>query len=720
MTKSRSAWLLLIFLYLGTLFGSYQIQSSRFAEVADLLAADDSVELVFQIRSEPRKYLARFASDTEQTQYSANVRITQIGTDSGNFSLSAPATVLFTSEEFAFYRGQTLSAQVELIKPIADNRSCCLIKALEEPKLVAPANRAFEFARSIRSGLQDSLSGNLPNGDALVPGLVLGDTSGQSSSLETAMRGSGLAHLTAVSGGNVTIVLGLFIAVFSIFGLSNRALVVVAGVALAGYVLAVGFDASVMRAAAMGSITLLAFVSKRAITTGWILVGAVYLLTAFNPWLWLNWGFLLSVSATAGLIWFAPKIMQAITWRKPFDLLAALVAATMAATWVTAPLLALMTQSVPVVSIIANLIAAPLVAITTILGLLAALISLINPVLATPLSFLAALPAELIGQVALWSSNLPGAQLELATPLGISIFFIAIASVIGLLITTKFKRATFLMVFSIVLSYPLLVIGFRQVDGWPPENTFLIACDVDQGTAILLPLNRSTALLIDTGGEPQLINQCLSRVGISELSGVFISHFHADHAGGLSGVIAGRKVHNLYLSPNPNPIAQSDTVTALASENGIQSKVITQPFAVQFGDYTIRTLWPVAGNIPTNENDSSLILLISKRNPFGGEDVKFLFTGDIEPEGQQQLMRLVDPDVDVALVPHHGSRFQDPMFAKWTDAKWGVISVGENTFGHPAQDTMDNWQEAGAKVVRTDLNGDIAIIIEQDGLAVKK
>ncbi|MBM3690797.1 MAG: ComEC/Rec2 family competence protein [Actinobacteria bacterium] len=712
MNRSKTTWLLLIALYIGTLFGSYHIQSARFAEVSELLAAKESVTLEFEIRSEPRQYLARFASDTESSQFSTNVRITKID----NFELSAPATILFTADNFEFFRGQTLTAKAELIKEIKDNRSCCLIKAVDEPKLVKPANWAFEFAQTIRAGLQESLAGRTPTGGALVPGLVLGDTSGQSSSLETAMRGSGLAHLTAASGGNVTIVLGLFIAVFSIFGLSNRGLVLVAALALAGYVLAVGFDASVMRAATMGSITLLAFVSKRTITTGWILITAVYLLTVFNPWLWRNWGFLLSVSATAGLIWFAPKIMQIIKWRKPFDLLGGLVAATMAATWVTAPLLALMTQSVPVVSIIANLIAAPLVAITTILGLLAALISLINPILATPLSYLAALPAELIGQVALRTSNLPGAQLELATPLGITMFVIAIVSVIGLLTTSRYKRATFFVVFGLVLSFPLLVIGFRQIDGWPAKNTFLIACDVEQGTAVLLLLNRNSALLFDTGGDPQLINQCLGRAGISEVSGVFISHFHADHAGGFAGVITGRKVKNVYVSPNPNPMAQSVQVNALAKTNGINIQVVTAPFTVTYGEYTISTLWPKSGEVPTNENDSSLILLISKPSPFGGQPIEFLFTGDIEPTGQEQLMRIAAPGVDVALVPHHGSRFQDPRFAKWTGARLGIISVGENTFGHPADDTISNWQQAGARVVRTDLNGDVAIVIEENGL----
>ncbi|MFM1905494.1 MAG: hypothetical protein RIT32_290 [Actinomycetota bacterium] len=724
MTKTKISWLVLGILYISTLFASFQIQSTRFGDVAEILNREGEFEAEFEIRSEPRKYLARYASDSESIRYSLNVKVTKLMVGSPenprDISVSAPATLLVTADQFDYYRGQTLRAEAKFIARIFDNRSCCLIEAQEFPELVVGANRAFEFARNIRVNLQDSMSASFPNGDALVPGLVLGDTSAQTKDLEVAMRGSGLAHLTAVSGGNVTIVLGLFIAVFSIFGLSNRALVLVASIALAGYVLAVGFDASVMRAATMGSITLLAFLSKKIVTTGLILLSAVYLLTVFNPWLWRSWGFLLSVTATAGLIWLAPRIMQVISLPKPFDLLAGLIAATVAATWVTAPLLALMTQNVPVVSVISNLIAAPLVAITTILGLIAAFISLVSPNFGTPLSFVASLPAELIAQVALWSSNLPGAQLELGSPLGLAIFLIAIVSVIGLLLTRNFQRVTFIVVFGLVITYPLLVMGYRQIDGWPPKNAFVVACDVGQGTAVLLPLGRGEGILFDTGGDPRLVNQCLSRADISSLRAIFISHFHADHAAGLSGAITGRKVTQIFVSPNPNPKFQSNEVERLASINGITLTILKSEYApIRFGDFEISTLWPSGNAIPENENDSSLILLVTKIDKSGSAQASFLFTGDIEPTGQADLMRRIPilprAPVNMALVPHHGSKFQQSNFSSWTGANCAVISVGENTFGHPSPDTVSDWSTVTAnRLFRTDISGDTALMLSEN------
>lgn len=709
MTSTRLRWLVLIVIYLATVYASYQIQTMRFAQVNQEIQETKSIEFEFQLRSEPRQYLARFASDQEQIQYSVAVKLIKITTAAGQLKLSVPATATFQTAEFDFYRGQTLRATGELIEASQKYRSCCLLKIKSAPELVSDANFAFKFAAKIRANSHLAMTHALPNGAALVPGLVLGDTSTQSTELEVAMRGSGLAHLTAVSGGNVTIVLGLFIAIFSLFGLSRNYLVVIAVIALGIYVLAVGFDASVMRAAAMGSITLLAFVSKNATSTGKILIGAIYVLTVFNPWLLLNWGFLLSATATAGLIWFAPAILRAIPWRAPFNLVGALIAATVAASWLTAPLLAVMTSTIPVVTILANLIAAPLVAVTTVLGLIAALLALINPLLAVPLSALASWPAELIAQIALKTSSLPGAQIELTQPSHRVVLLLVIVAVVLAIVKFQAAKITLYLLLGLVLLWPVAVASFRQFDGWPPKNAALIACDVGQGTAVAVPLTPSSAVLFDVGGDPAAINQCLAKAGINHLLAIYISHFHADHAAGLAGAISDRRVDQIFISPNLEPNYQYESVKLLAAKKGIEPKILTAGTQIQLAELKITTLWPLAAAVPVNENDASLILLVER------EGFKFLFTGDLEPAGQGALMELLDIDVDVALVPHHGSKFQAKDFAAWTRAEFGIISVGENRFGHPAAETLQNWEQQ-AVVLRTDLAGDIAILRSPSGL----
>ena len=232
MTSTKLHWLVLIVIYLATVYASYQIQTMRFAQVNQELQETKSTEFEFQLRSEPREYLARFASDQEQIQHSVAVKLIKVTTPAGQLKLSVPATASFQTTEFDFYRGQTLRATGEFIEASQKYRSCCLLKIKSAPELVSDANFAFKFAAKIRTNLHLAMTHAQPNGAALVPGLVLGDTSTQSTELEVAMRGSGLAHLTAVSGGNVTIVLGLFVAIFSLFGLSRNYLVVIAVIAL--------------------------------------------------------------------------------------------------------------------------------------------------------------------------------------------------------------------------------------------------------------------------------------------------------------------------------------------------------------------------------------------------------------------------------------------------------------------------------------------------------
>lgn len=709
--QSLQIWLLLSLLYFGTIFTSFQLQQARFNQVAELLANHQNLIVEFQLRTEPKRYLARFASDQEQIQYSFSVKLTKIKIQDNWQQLSAPATAVFEAEDFNYYRGQGLRANIRFIHFIEGSRSCCLVSITSQPELIAPASRAFEFAHRFRSSLQAAMPDQFSNGAALVPGLVLGDTSKQTLALESAMRGSGLAHLTAVSGGNVSIVLGFVLAIFIGLGATKRALIPIAAITLASYVLVVGFDASILRAATMGSITLLAVLSSSAITTGWILLGAVYLLTAFNPWLWQSWGFLLSTAATAGLIWLAPKLLANLSFRPPVNLLAALVAATVAASWVTAPLLAVMTQEIPMVSVLANLIAAPLVAITTILGLIAAMFAFINVQLAMPLSFLASMPAELIGKIALITAAAPGARLQLNNRTELIAFLLFAPIFILIVLMSKRRKVIFPGLVLLLICYPFLLSATRYFDGWPPNDTFLIACDVGQGTAVLLPLQNRSAVLIDTGPDPQRINRCLAAAQITSLPFIVVSHFHADHAAGLAGAIGNRKVGQILVSPNSNPKYQSDSVAQLASKHRIHLTAVSAGFRFEINPISIDVLWPTQSAVPVSENDSSLILLIKNKSH------SFLFTGDLEPAGQAALMRTSPVSVAAALVPHHGSKFQDPSFAAWTKARLGVISVGENSFGHPAEETLDSWQQQAAVVTTADL-GDIALVSKNRDLIV--
>lgn len=236
-----------------------------------------------------------------------------------------------------------------------------------EPSLVA------RLAHRVRSRFAAAARQVLPDEQArMLPALVLGDTSAVSEQTERDFRASGLTHLMAVSGANVTIVCGAVLFAARLVG--PRIAVVLAAVALVAFVIVVQPTASVLRAAMMGAIALLGVLSARRRQGVPSLAASVLGLLAVAPALAVDVGFALSVIATAALILIAPcwtARLVARGWPRP---LAAAICVAWAANVVTAPLIAGISGRLSVVSTLANLAVAALIAPITVLGSAAALV----------------------------------------------------------------------------------------------------------------------------------------------------------------------------------------------------------------------------------------------------------------------------------------------------------------------------------------------------------
>ena len=211
----------------------------------------------------------------------------------------------------------------------------------------------------------------------MLPALVLGDTSALSADTTAQFRASGLTHLTAVSGANVTIVCGAVLLSASLVG--PRIAVAVAAVALVSFVIVVQPSASVLRAAVMAAITLLALVTHRRRQAIPVLSASVIALTIAAPELTVDIGFALSVSATAALVVIAPAWSRRLVnrgWPKP---MADAVSVAVAAQLVTAPLVAAISGTFSVVAVAANLAAAAVITPITVIGTAAAALSVLWP-----------------------------------------------------------------------------------------------------------------------------------------------------------------------------------------------------------------------------------------------------------------------------------------------------------------------------------------------------
>ncbi|MDQ4053644.1 MAG: MBL fold metallo-hydrolase, partial [Actinomycetota bacterium] len=255
--------------------------------------------------------------------------------------------------------------------------------------------------------------------------------------------------------------------------------------------------------------------------------------------------------------------------------------------------------------------------------------------------------------------------------------------------------------------------------GWPVDGWVLAMCDVGQGDALVLRAGPSAGVVVDAGPDPPMVDACLSRLGVTEVPLLVLTHFHADHIDGLAGVLDGRQVGAIESTRVLDPTAGVEGALAMAREHRLGVARAIQGTTRSVGEITLQTLWPVPGPMVSGgdgsmANDASVVLLAEVR------DVRILLTGDVEPASQAGLARLLpDLDVDVLKVPHHGSRYQDLDWLTSLDAEVALVSVGaDNDYGHPSTEALDTLAADGAEVHRTDLEGDVMVTVDAGGIAV--
>ena len=579
-------------------------------------------------------------------------------------------------------------------------------------------------AQRVRDALHGSLPARPVAGSALVAGLAIGDETAMSAELVEQMRMSGLAHLTAVSGGNVAIVVGAVLALAWLLRISMLGRIAAALACLVFYVIVVHPQPSVLRAAVMGAVVVVSLLVGGRRPGPSVLATAVLVLVVVVPSLAVSWGFALSVAATAGIVMLAPGIRRIIEERRWGVRVPTAVAVagslTLAAQVATAPVLLAMGAYVGVAAIPANLLAMPLVPVVTIAGLGAAVVGVVPGfrVLAGPLAWIGAVAGEWIAYVAVRAATVDVLRIR-----GSPIAALVIISVAVIAIVTWRRGSWPLRVAvtgGVVFAVLLWGISPPARRAWPPPEWAVVQCDVGQGDGLVIaPSDSAGAVVVDTGVSARVIDRCLEDLGVEHVAALVLTHFHADHVNGLAGVVDGRRIGAVFSTIAFEPSAQAAGVLHELRRRGIEVQTLQAGMRFRIGsgsdagDY--RVIWPrriiTAGRISEGSLANNASLVIDARV----HGLRILLTGDIEPPAQTAI--LGEPgDFDVVKVPHHGSRHQHPGFPAWADAEVAVVSVGaENEFGHPAPETIRAWEESGANVLRTDVNGDIALLIDDAG-----
>ncbi|MEU7619428.1 ComEC/Rec2 family competence protein [Micromonospora rifamycinica] len=607
--------------------------------------------------------------------------------------------------------GQRLTAQGRLASPRGGDLTAAVLTVTGPPVRHGSPPWLQRAAGTLRDGLHRACAPLPPDQGGLLPGLVVGDTSRLPATVEEDFRATGMTHLNAVSGANVAIVVGAVLLLARWVRAGPRLAAVLCGLALIGFVVLVRPSPSVVRAATMGAIGLAALAVGRPRATLPALAAAVAVLLLLDPELAGDAGFALSVLATGGLLLLAPGWRDGLRRRGVPAGLAEAVAVPAAAQLACGPVVAGISGTVSLVAVPANLLVVPAIAPATVLGVAAAVVSPVWPSGAEFAAWLASWPVWWLVTVARVGARLPAGTLP--WPGGVPGALLLAGSTLGLLLAVRRPLVRRL----VAVGAAAVVLGVLPVrlaaGGWPPDGWVVVACAVGQGDALVLPVAVGRAVVVDAGPEPSAVDGCLRRLGVREVSLLVVSHFHADHVGGVAGVSRGRRVAMVLGPAMAEPAAGREMVTAAA---GTPRRVVPAAgWSYRSGGVELVVLgppYPLRGT-RSDPNNNSLVL----RATVAG--VRIVLPGDAETEEQRALLEQVPPEAlraEVLKVAHHGSAYQDPAFLDAVRPAVALVPVGvDNDYGHPSPVILGRLARSGTRVLRTDTDGDVAVVLRAGG-----
>lgn len=697
-------------LLLGTVgwSGTLRAEAEQAGPVAGQAARGSTAELVVTVASDPRP------SRNDPELFVLRARVHEVTAGGASWTTRAQAVLLADRTWQQVPLGARVRVRGRLVP--ADGRTSALVRVRSAPEVLAAPAVWWRAAGVVRDGIRKAVAHRPPDEQVLVPSLVVGDDAGLDPALVDDFAATGLTHLTAVSGTNLTLLVGALLVGARWAGVRGRGTYLVAGLGIVGFILLARTEPSVVRAATMGSVALVSLGSNGRQRGLRSLGAAVVVLLLWEPAMAVQVGFALSVLATSGILLLAPDWRDALgRWmpRRVAEAVAVPAAAQLACT----PVVAGISGEVSLAAVLANLLVTPAVAPATVLGLLGGCLAVVWPALGQVVGTPAAWSVAWIIAVARWGAGLPTPALSWGTGAGALSALVLVAVLLVLLLPRLLARP--------LLGAVLVALGvggaFLSLPGpaWPPPGWVAVACDVGQGDALVLRAAEGQAVVVDAGPDPRPVDACLDRLGVRAVPLLVLTHFHADHTDGVAGVLDDREVGEVQVSPGDRSAGSyADESLAVLAARAVPVTPSEHLATSRVGDLTLQRLWPPPGRRPGGgddpANDASVVLWAEV------EGVTFLLTGDVEPSAQRGLLRLLgETRVDVLKVPHHGSRHQDHGFLRSAAPRVSLVSAGaDNTYGHPDPGVLDLLETAGSTVWRTDRHGDVAVVVRDGEVGV--
>jgi competence protein ComEC len=692
-----------------------QAESLRAGPVTGLAAESATVGVRLKVEGDPS---VRRSPGTRRPPYVVvKATIEEVRARGTATRVRTPVFVIGSTQWQQVRYGQRVDASGRLEAVERGSDVAAMLSIRSAPRIVDEPPWWLRAAEQVRAGLRESVAGQPDDVRGLVPALVMGDESGLPADLTEDFQTTGLTHLSAVSGTNLTLLLAFVLPVARLVGVRARGLTAIGLMTVVVFVILARPQPSVLRAAAMGLIALAAMTSgggsRRAVRS---LSVAVIGLLLLDTSLARSAGFALSVLATAGIVLLGPGWRDALARWLP-RWLADAISCPLAAQLACTPVVAWLSGEVSLVAVGANLLAGPAVGPATILGFTAAGVALVSTEVAQLVGSAAGWPARWIILIAREGADLPGAANAWpATAVGVVVLTVlCVVLVFGL---HRILARPIAMVLAVVV---LAVVVLRPVGrlGWPPDDWLFVMCDVGQGDGLVLRAGDNAAVVVDTGPDPTAMDRCLRDLGVEYIPVLVLSHFHADHVGGLAGVLKGRRVDEIEVTPYFSPPAEHNRVVDLASHHSTNVRTVTYQEKRVVGSLSWTTLWPArvpalpppgtssatSADEGSPENNASITMMVELSG------LRILLTGDLEPESQRAILAAgADLRADILKVPHHGSARQDPAFIAAANPRLALISAGrDNDYGHPAPRTLTLLSHQSTRTVTTLTNGSLTI-----------